>query len=431
MDTRTTYLPRAGTGIAGLDDVLGGGFAPQPAAPARGQPGHRQDHDRAAVPDGRCGRQARAASTSAWPRPSRSCAPARARTAGRSTTRSRSSSWCRRKACSIPSSSRACSIRPTSSWARRPSASSRRSSGSKPKRVVIDSLSEIRLLAQSSLRYRRQILALKHYFARHQSTVLMLDDLTTETTDRAVHSIAHGVDPSRAARADLWRRAAAAARRQVPRPAVPRRLSRLHASRRAACRCFRAWSRPSIAPDLQRQGAQQRRRRARRAARRRRRRRVEHADARSGRHRQVAAHRCSTSRPRSRAASAPRCSCSTRSSGCCSSRAQGARHRPRRRCATPASCSSSRWTPPSCRRASSPTGCAHCVDRESMRIVAIDSLNGYQAAMPEEQFLILHLHELLQYLNRQRRRDLPHRRAARHGRRHEADRSTSPISPTP
>jgi circadian clock protein KaiC len=63
----------------------------------------------------------------------------------------------------------------------------------KPKRVVIDSLSEIRLLAQSSLRYRRQILALKHYFAQHQSTVIMLDDLTTETTDRAVHSIAHSV----------------------------------------------------------------------------------------------------------------------------------------------------------------------------------------------------------------------------------------------
>lgn len=63
----------------------------------------------------------------------------------------------------------------------------------RPKRVVIDSLSEIRLLAQSSLRYRRQILALKHYFARHNSTVLMLDDLTTESTDRAVHSIAHSV----------------------------------------------------------------------------------------------------------------------------------------------------------------------------------------------------------------------------------------------
>ena len=62
-----------------------------------------------------------------------------------------------------------------------------------PQRVVIDSLSEIRLLAQSSLRYRRQILALKHYFAQHQSTVVMLDDLTSETTDRAVHSIAHSV----------------------------------------------------------------------------------------------------------------------------------------------------------------------------------------------------------------------------------------------
>ena len=63
----------------------------------------------------------------------------------------------------------------------------------KPKRVVIDSLSEIRLLAQSSLRYRRQILALKHYFARHNSTVIMLDDLTADTIDQAVHSIAHGV----------------------------------------------------------------------------------------------------------------------------------------------------------------------------------------------------------------------------------------------
>jgi circadian clock protein KaiC len=58
---------------------------------------------------------------------------------------------------------------------------------------VIDSLSEFRLLAQSSLRYRRQILALKHYFAQHQSTVLMLDDLTSEVSDRAVHSIAHSV----------------------------------------------------------------------------------------------------------------------------------------------------------------------------------------------------------------------------------------------
>jgi circadian clock protein KaiC len=63
----------------------------------------------------------------------------------------------------------------------------------KPKRIVIDSLSEIRLLAQGSLRYRRQVLALKHYFAQNNSTVIMLDDLTTEGMDRAVHSIAHSV----------------------------------------------------------------------------------------------------------------------------------------------------------------------------------------------------------------------------------------------
>jgi len=63
----------------------------------------------------------------------------------------------------------------------------------RPTRVVIDSLSEIRLLAQSSLRYRRQVLALKHYFAKNGATVLLLDDLTTEALDKTVHSVAHGV----------------------------------------------------------------------------------------------------------------------------------------------------------------------------------------------------------------------------------------------
>src|SRR6201747_2616705 len=63
----------------------------------------------------------------------------------------------------------------------------------RPSRVVLDSLSEIRLLAQSSLRYRRQILALKHYFAKFGTTVIMLDDLTAEVADKTVHSVAHGV----------------------------------------------------------------------------------------------------------------------------------------------------------------------------------------------------------------------------------------------
>ncbi|NTF44245.1 ATPase domain-containing protein [Rhizobium rhizogenes] len=63
----------------------------------------------------------------------------------------------------------------------------------KPQRVVIDSLSEIRLLAQSSLRYRRQILALKHFFSRSDATVLLLDDMTSDILDKTVHSVVHAV----------------------------------------------------------------------------------------------------------------------------------------------------------------------------------------------------------------------------------------------
>jgi circadian clock protein KaiC len=62
-----------------------------------------------------------------------------------------------------------------------------------PRRIVFDSLSEMRLLAQDPLRYRRQILALKHFFAGRQCTVLLLDDKTSEPTDLQLHSIAHGV----------------------------------------------------------------------------------------------------------------------------------------------------------------------------------------------------------------------------------------------
>jgi circadian clock protein KaiC len=62
-----------------------------------------------------------------------------------------------------------------------------------PTRVVFDSLSEMRLLAQSPLRYRRQILALKQFFANQNCTVLMLDDRTADPTDLQLHSIAHGV----------------------------------------------------------------------------------------------------------------------------------------------------------------------------------------------------------------------------------------------
>jgi circadian clock protein KaiC len=64
---------------------------------------------------------------------------------------------------------------------------------SKPARLVLDSLSEMRLLAQSSLRYRRQILALKQLFLGRGCTVLMLNDRTDEGPDMQLHSVAHGV----------------------------------------------------------------------------------------------------------------------------------------------------------------------------------------------------------------------------------------------
>jgi circadian clock protein KaiC len=60
-------------------------------------------------------------------------------------------------------------------------------------RVVFDSLSELRLLAQSTLRYRRQVLGLKHFFASRQCTVILLDDLTSTGDDLQLHSISHGV----------------------------------------------------------------------------------------------------------------------------------------------------------------------------------------------------------------------------------------------
>jgi circadian clock protein KaiC len=63
----------------------------------------------------------------------------------------------------------------------------------RPTCIVIDSLSELRLLAGSALRYRRQILALKQYFNRRGCTVMLLDDLTAFDRDTQIQSIAHGV----------------------------------------------------------------------------------------------------------------------------------------------------------------------------------------------------------------------------------------------
>lgn len=63
----------------------------------------------------------------------------------------------------------------------------------KPERLVIDSLSELRLLAADTMRYRRQLLALKQFFAGRDTTVLLLDDRTADGIDMQLQSIAHGV----------------------------------------------------------------------------------------------------------------------------------------------------------------------------------------------------------------------------------------------
>ena len=63
----------------------------------------------------------------------------------------------------------------------------------KPSRVVFDSLSELRLLARDPLRYRRQILGLKEFFSTHPATVLLLDDHSAGESDLQLRSIAHGV----------------------------------------------------------------------------------------------------------------------------------------------------------------------------------------------------------------------------------------------
>jgi circadian clock protein KaiC len=63
----------------------------------------------------------------------------------------------------------------------------------KPTRVVVDSLAEVRLLSQSALRFRRQIMALKYHFGRLNCTVMLLDDRTSEQHDLTLQSLVHGV----------------------------------------------------------------------------------------------------------------------------------------------------------------------------------------------------------------------------------------------
>lgn len=62
-----------------------------------------------------------------------------------------------------------------------------------PHRVVLDSLSEIRLLSQNALRYRKQVLALKQFFGNRNITTILIDDRTSDVNDVQLHSVPHGV----------------------------------------------------------------------------------------------------------------------------------------------------------------------------------------------------------------------------------------------
>ena len=269
----------------------------------------------------------------------------------------------------------------------------------KPDRVVLDSLSEIRLLAQSSLRYRRQILALKHYFAqarRHRADARRSHH-RGQRQDRAQHRARR--HPARGAVARLRRRAAAPAGHQISRPALPRRLHDFVIETggvRVFPRLVSAEHRGKFERDVLASGSPE-------------------LDALlgggiergsstlilgpAGTGKSLA--RADLRRRGDRARRACGDVRVRRGAGPAVRARQGPRHRPpgdgrfgkaRHRAGRRRRADARRVLRSACGTAS------RCIRRKT---VVIDSLNGYQAAMPEEQALILHMHELLQYLNRQ------------------------------
>jgi len=263
---------------------------------------------------------------------------------------------------------------------------------------VIDSLSEIRLLAQSSLRYRRQILALKHYFAQHDSTVIVLDDMTTEIADGAIHSIAHSVihlDQLAPLYGGERRRLRIVKCRGQSFRSGYHDFTIVAGGVQVYPRLVAAEHRTGFSGELLQSG-------------------VAELDALlgggiaagsstlvlgaagTGKTLLVLQYIAAAVARGERAALFE----FDEELGLMLARAKGlgidlAAMRE----------AGKLFIEQMDAAELSPGEFAHrvraCVDRENIRLVAIDSLNGYQAAMPEESFLVLHLHELLQYLNRQ------------------------------
>jgi circadian clock protein KaiC len=268
----------------------------------------------------------------------------------------------------------------------------------KPSRVVLDSLSEIRLLAQSSLRYRRQILALKHYFAHHKATVLMLDDLTGEGRDQTVHSIAHSV---------------MRLEELAPNYGAERRRMRVIKCRgqsfRGGYHDFAITTGGvQVYPRLVAAATQKPFSRERTTSH------IPELDALLGGGIEkgssalilgpagtgkslLSLHFAAAAVARGERAGL---FIFDEELGLLFSRALEMGINLRELCDT-----GKMFIEQIDAAEMSPGEFAHkvraCIDKGGVRTVVIDSLNGYQSAMPEEQFLVLHIHELLQYLNRQ------------------------------
>ena len=278
---------RCQTGVPGLDDILNGGLIPHRLYLVDGTPGAGKTTLVAPVPAG--GRAARREVPLRHPvrdaRRSSTPSPIARLVARR---RSRSSSWSPDEH-DLDGDAQLTMFHPSevelgeTTRAVLDAVEARRTRS----RVVFDSLSELRLLAQSSLRYRRQILALKQFFIGRNCTVLLLDDRTSRGGRPAAAEHRPRRDHARAARPGVRRRAAAAAGHEVPRQRAFAAATTTSRSAAAGSTSSRGWSRPSTAPAFAPRADQERRHRARRAAGRRAGSRHQHAADRPGRVRQI------------------------------------------------------------------------------------------------------------------------------------------------
>ena len=396
---KPTTTARVSTGVSGLDEVFNGGLPPGRLYLVEGDPGAGKTTLGAAVPArGRRARRAGLYVTLSETSEELRAVAALARLVARrhrdrraASRPRRALSWTRRTRIFHPSEVELQRDDQGASSTQVERASSRT-------RVVFDSLSEMRLLAQNPLRYRRQILALKQYFAGRQCTVLLLDDRTGADGDLQLQSIAPRRHRARAAAAGLRRRAPAAARREAARRRVPRRLPRLRDRSAAGSSVF-----PRLVA-------------------------AEHRDRRSRARPSRAASRSST-RCSAAASSAARARCCSAppASGKSTLAAQyavaaarrgeqrGGLHASTRRLddAARARASARHGHRPRAHRRGGIDRCSRSIPAElspgefahavrdarrgprRARVVVIDSLNGYLNAMPEERFLGVQLHELL------------------------------------